>query len=93
MFHKCDGCFYRTDWTSGTGIVQYPICEREWWKSLKECKAECEKPGECEFKLLGGEARRMVEEFCKIPLEQCISAESIRRVVEKDLSDAALKGD
>lgn len=44
MPHKCDECFYLTDWE---GSVQYPICERERWKSFEECKVECEKPGEC----------------------------------------------
>lgn len=67
MLHKCDNCFYRTDWTSGTGIVQYPICEREWWKSLKECKAECEKPGECEFKMTKVRVEEIANWLSEIP--------------------------
>lgn len=51
MTHKCSGCFYCTEWTGGTGKTRYPICERQWWESFEECRAECEKPGECEFKM------------------------------------------
>lgn len=60
MSHKCDGCVYRTDWN---GSVQYPICERKWRKSFEECKAECEKPGECEFKESPEENRRRMFEL------------------------------
>lgn len=66
MTHKCEGCFYRTDWDSGTGIVQYPICEREWWKSFEECKAECAKPGECEFKMTNEEAEKIADRLIEI---------------------------
>lgn len=61
--HKCDNCFYRTDWDGGICEVQYPICEREWWKSFEECKTKCEKPGECEFKESPEENRRRMLEL------------------------------
>lgn len=65
MAHKCDGCFYRTEWGGGTGETQYPICEREWWKSFEECKAECEKPGECEFKMTNKRAEETADELIR----------------------------
>lgn len=49
MAHKCDNCFYRTDW--GGKSPTYSICERVWYESFEIAKAECEKPGECEFKV------------------------------------------
>lgn len=93
MAHKCDNCFYRTDWTSGTGIVQYPICEREWWRSFEECKVECGKPGECEFKVTKEEAEVALDLFFKAPDDKLISEikEETKRIVEEDLEKARLE--
>ena len=67
MPHKCDNCFYRTDWEGGAGQAQYSICEREWGRSFEECKAECEKPGECEFKLDMKLAEEIADRLNEIP--------------------------
>lgn len=86
MTHRCDGCFWRTDFTEGTGIVQYPICEREWWKGFEECKAECEKPGECKFKieawLLDAKDFDGFVSYLK---------ENTKRIVEEDFEKARLE--
>lgn len=65
MPHKCDDCFWRTDWEDETG--PYPICERLWYENFETTKAECEKPGECEHKLLDKEAERIAERLNEIP--------------------------
>lgn len=49
MAHKCDDCFWRTDWEDESG--PYPICERLWYKPFEETKAECAKPGPCDHHL------------------------------------------
>lgn len=65
MPHKCDDCFWRTDLEDETG--PYPICERLWYENFETTKAECEKPGECEYKLLDKEVERIAELLNEIP--------------------------
>lgn len=57
--HKCDGCFYKTDWEVVTH--KFPICEREWWGSFEHCKAECAKPGPCPYYITHEEINRIAD--------------------------------
>lgn len=61
MSHKCDGCFWKTDW----GYVIF--CERMALMSFWDAKDECEKPGPCEYYITKEEAERIVEKFNEIP--------------------------
>lgn len=56
--HKCDGCFYKTNWEDETH--EFPICERIYWGSFERCKEECEKPGSCPNYITHEEAMRSI---------------------------------
>lgn len=45
MRHKCDGCYWKTDWEDETGA--YHICERLCCGSFENAKSESVKPGDC----------------------------------------------
>lgn len=65
MPHKCDGCFWRTDWEDESG--SYPICERLWWQNFEEAKAECAKPGPCDHHLADRKAKEIIGMLNDIP--------------------------
>ena len=66
MRHKCDGCFYKTDW-AGT-VESFPICERLWYESFDEAKDECAKPGPCDFYISDEEALKIIDRFNEIQI-------------------------
>ena len=65
MSHKCDGCFYKTDWEDERG--PYPICERLYIFSFQEAKDECAKPVACKYYITKEEVDRAVEKWAALP--------------------------
>lgn len=63
--HKCSGCFWKTGWEDDTG--RFPICERLWYGSFEEAKAECEKPGSCTYYMTHEDAERIADALNDIP--------------------------
>lgn len=61
MPHKCDGCFWKTDW------AEVHFCERLWYESFQKAKDECEKPEPCEYYMAKEEAERIAEKFAEFP--------------------------
>lgn len=65
MGHKCDGCFWKTDWNNG--VEQYPICEQMWYSTFEIARGRCEIPGTCEDYLSDDLANKIVDRFNEIP--------------------------
>lgn len=63
MAHKCDECFWKTDWNGG----EYPICERLWYEGFDEAKDECATPGQCQYYMTDEEADEIVDKLNDIP--------------------------
>ena len=63
MPHKCDGCFWKTDWEDVNG--SYPICERLYVYSFEEAKEECTKSKQCDCYITQEKANKIIDKFCE----------------------------